>query len=67
MFPFGGTKKWDSCAVEAILIEAGGACTQMNGEPIWYDESSNDFNNANGFIGTVNTALHLQLLNKLDA
>ena len=56
-------KKWDSCALEAILSEAGGACTTMSGDAIVYND---DFNNSNGFIASANTALHSQLLNKLN-
>ena len=63
MFPFAGTKKWDSCALEAILSEAGGACSTMNGETILYNEN---FNNSNGFFATSNTALHSKLLEKFN-
>jgi len=64
MFPFAGTKKWDSCALEAILSEAGGACTTMSGDIILYND---DFNNSIGFIASANTTLHSQLLNKLNS
>ena len=32
IFPSSGTKKWDTCAPEAILVAAGGELTDIYGK-----------------------------------
>jgi 3'(2'), 5'-bisphosphate nucleotidase len=51
----GRTKKWDSCAPEAILIAAGGRLTDTLGAPIVYTEQ--DLYNRNGLVAS-NGPLH---------
>jgi 3'(2'), 5'-bisphosphate nucleotidase len=51
----GRTKKWDSCAPEAILIAAGGRLTDILGAPIVYTEE--DLYNRNGLVAS-NGPLH---------
>jgi 3'(2'), 5'-bisphosphate nucleotidase len=51
----GSTKQWDTCAPEAILREAGGALTDLWGEP--YSYNTEDVRNRNGLIAS-NSAAH---------
>ena len=48
-----GTKKWDSCAPEAVLREAGGLLTDVDGRPLHYDSAPGHVPNLNGLLGTV--------------
>jgi 3'(2'), 5'-bisphosphate nucleotidase len=51
----GRTKIWDTCAPEAILRGAGGAMTDVDGEPLVYDRE--DLYNRRGIVAS-NGALH---------
>lgn len=51
----GRTKRWDSCAPEAILTAAGGRLTDTNGEPI--DYTTPDLLNRRGLVAS-NGPLH---------
>ncbi|KAK4468259.1 hypothetical protein MN116_008102 [Schistosoma mekongi] len=37
VFPSHGTKKWDTCAPEAVLLASGGLLTDLIGQPYQYD------------------------------
>jgi 3'(2'), 5'-bisphosphate nucleotidase len=47
--------RWDACATEALVIAAGGACTQADGTP--FDYGSEQLANADGLVAT-NGLLH---------
>ncbi|KFD50586.1 hypothetical protein M514_08535 [Trichuris suis] len=49
IFVGGGTKKWDSCAAECLLYEAGGSLTDMKGQNYGYS-STVELNNATGIL-----------------
>jgi len=55
VYPGGRTKKWDSCAPEAILIAAGGRLTDTYGDPLVYTDA--DLYNAGGLVAS-NGPLH---------
>jgi 3'(2'), 5'-bisphosphate nucleotidase len=59
VYPGGRTKKWDSCAPEAILIAAGGQLTDTYGAPLSYQEP--DLNNGGGLVAS-NGPLHQLVL-----
>ncbi|CDW54648.1 pap inositol 1,4 phosphatase [Trichuris trichiura] len=49
IFTGGGTKKWDTCAAECLLYEAGGSLTDIKGQNYVYANSV-QLNNANGIL-----------------
>jgi 3'(2'), 5'-bisphosphate nucleotidase len=55
VYPGGRTKKWDSCAPEAILVAAGGRLTDTYGAPLVYTDP--DLFNAGGLVAS-NGPLH---------
>lgn len=57
------TKHWDTCAPEAILIEAGGTFTDLFGQPLRYQ--STDVRNSNGIVAT-NGAAHDKVIKTLQ-
>ncbi|MES1918667.1 3'(2'),5'-bisphosphate nucleotidase 1 [Bonamia ostreae] len=61
VFPIQGTKKWDTCAPQAILEAAGGIFTKPNGENIEY--SDENVENEEGFIATLDGE-HAQFVKK---
>ena len=63
-YPTPGTKKWDTCAPEAILNFLGGKMTDASGKPIDYSDT-NDLQNKNGLFAAVTTELHDKYLAKL--
>jgi 3'(2'), 5'-bisphosphate nucleotidase len=50
-----GTKQWDTCGPEAILVEAGGRVTDLFGQPLRYNRVRID--NRNGIVAS-NGAAH---------
>jgi 3'(2'), 5'-bisphosphate nucleotidase len=52
VFPTEGTKKWDSCAPEAVLTCAGGTITDIKGDPLNYTKSE-DVANRHGMLATA--------------
>lgn len=64
IFASAGCKKWDTCAPEAVLREAGGMLTDMLGETLTY---SHDVNKANNFgvLATAKREWHQDYLNKI--
>jgi 3'(2'), 5'-bisphosphate nucleotidase len=57
-----GTKQWDTCAPEIILIEAGGRLTDLFGQPLRYNGVRVD--NRNGIVAT-NGAAHEMVIENL--
>jgi 3'(2'), 5'-bisphosphate nucleotidase len=55
VYPGGRTKKWDSCAPEAILTAAGGRLTDTFGAPLVYTDQ--DLYNTGGLVAS-NGPLH---------
>jgi len=51
IFPSSGTKKWDTCAPEAILVAAGGELTDIYGTKLQYHATVQKLNN----FGTIAT------------
>jgi 3'(2'), 5'-bisphosphate nucleotidase len=51
----GRTKIWDTCGPEAILVAAGGRITDLDGQPLGYDET--DLYNRRGIVAS-NGPLH---------
>jgi 3'(2'), 5'-bisphosphate nucleotidase len=47
--------RWDACASEALVLAAGGACTDAHGSP--FDYRTRDLSNARGLVAT-NGRLH---------
>ncbi|CAG0878540.1 unnamed protein product [Darwinula stevensoni] len=56
-----GTKKWDTCAPEAILRAAGGILTDIHGSPLPYDRDAQHMN-ARGILASRSLELHEELL-----
>ena len=57
-----GTKRWDTCAPEAILLAAGGAVTDILGNEIQYDYNI-DYMNYTGLLVTLRN--HETFLSKI--
>jgi len=57
-----GTKQWDTCAPEVILIEAGGRLTDLFGQPLRYNGVRVD--NRNGIVAS-NGAAHEMVIENL--
>ena len=62
LHPTKGTKKWDTCAGEAILKAMGGTTTDCIGKPIQYLPSQSP-QNICGVLATMHS--HQQLLEKI--
>ena len=59
-----GTKRWDTCAPEAVLIAAGGKMTDIVGKLIEY-KFGTDYMNYNGLVATLEN--HESFLEKIPA
>ena len=59
LHPSIGTKLWDTCAPEAILVAAGGTFTDCDGRPIVYENSR--LHNERGIVAS-NGRLHEAIL-----
>jgi 3'(2'), 5'-bisphosphate nucleotidase len=57
-----GTKLWDTCAPEAILVAAGGTFSDCSGEPLVYDPSR--YHNQRGVLAS-NGRLHDRVVGAL--
>lgn len=64
VFASKGTKKWDTCAPEAILTAAGGILTDMNGNSYDYSQDA-VHENLRGVLATPQRVDHRELLNKI--
>src|SRR5438093_8298991 len=49
----GGTCQWDSCAPEAILVQAGGRMTDLYNAPLEYNR--NELRNSRGVVASSGT------------
>lgn len=58
------TKQWDTCAPEAILTEAGGRMTDLEGNAFVYNRT--DLYNRNGILAT-NGRAHDEILERVSA
>ncbi|MBT8495856.1 MAG: 3'(2'),5'-bisphosphate nucleotidase CysQ [Deltaproteobacteria bacterium] len=56
-------KTWDTCGPEALLAEAGGLLTDINGQPLRYDDE--DVGHPRGLLAS-NGKVHQAVVNKLD-
>ena len=67
LYPQRGTKKWDSCAPEAILRSAGGIVTDCLGQDIDYAASEKRFHvNWTGLLASkMNSESHMKLAQKI--
>ena len=63
LFPSLGTKKWDTCAGEAIIHSIGGRLTDILGRPIVYDGKSDNIMNSTGLL--VSMRSHDDLVAKI--
>ncbi len=64
VFPSNGTKKWDSCAGDAIVREAGGIMTDVNGALLEYSSWEN-YRNKMGLVVTMSKETHQAVLDKI--
>ncbi len=64
VYPSPGTKKWDSCAGDAIMREVGGVLTDVNGQLLRYD-SWEEYRNRLGLVVTMNRDTHKAILAKI--
>jgi 3'(2'), 5'-bisphosphate nucleotidase len=62
MHPSIGTKLWDACAPEAILVAAGGELTDFDGKPVVYDPAH--YHNDRGLLAS-NGSIHAVLAERL--
>lgn len=63
--PSVGTKKWDTCAGEAIVQAAGGLVTDLLGRPLPYETDPSKHKNKNGLIVAMHKPTHEELLSKI--
>lgn len=64
VFPSDGTKKWDTCAVDAIVRANGGLLTDVNGD--LFDYSSWDaYRNKMGLVVTMSKETHQAVLDRI--
>lgn len=64
VFPSKGTKKWDTCAGDAIVRAAGGVMTDCNGELIDYSSWEN-YHNKMGLVVTMQKEMHQTILDRI--
>jgi len=58
-FPSDGTKRWDTCAIEAIMVAAGGCLTDSYGKVIDYSSiDPTHFNNKTGVLASRTPEVH---------
>ena len=63
LHPASGTKLWDTCAPEAILVAAGGQMSDFDGQPLAYDPEHRI--NSRGIVAS-NGADHAGLVERLQ-
>ena len=64
VFPSSGTKKWDSCAGDAIIREIGGLMTDVDGNQFKYNSWDN-YQNRLGLVVSMNKDTHQAILDKI--
>ena len=67
VYPRVGTKKWDTCAGDALVHAVGGLLTDVHGEPLSYEPDPSNYRNKEGLIVTTNTILHREIIKKIPA
>lgn len=65
-YPTPGTKKWDTCAPEAILNYLGGKMTDSEGNDIDY-ANTEELHNKKGVFAAVTAEMHKKYLDKLHS
>lgn len=65
VFPSRGTKRWDTCAGDAIARAAGGVFTDIHGNDILYDCPKNQAVNETGLLVTMDEDLHKKIISKI--
>ena len=64
VFPNPGTKKWDTCAGDAIVRAAGGLMTDINGKRFDYS-NWDSYQNKMGLVVTMCKETHQTIINKI--
>ena len=64
VFPSDGTKKWDTCAADAIVRANGGLLTDVNGDTLDYS-SWDTYRNKMGLVVTMSRETHEAVLNRI--
>ena len=64
LFPSPGTKKWDTCAPEAILVAMGGCLSDIHGNQIDYSPNVKH-PNSGGVLATINKDWQENFLSKV--
>ncbi len=65
LYPQPGTKRWDTCAPEAILRELGGVLTDKDGLDIVYRRTGDMLNTS--LIACLDPALHKRVIGNLKS
>ena len=65
IYPKLGTKKWDTCAGDALVHAVGGLLTDVHGKPLSYEPDPSKYPNREGVIVTTNTKLHEEIVKKM--
>ena len=60
-----GTKKWDTCATDALLKEAGGYLTDLHGRTLSYEADLSNYYNNQGLVVTRDKGRHEEILAKI--
>jgi 3'(2'), 5'-bisphosphate nucleotidase len=63
LYPCAGTKRWDTCAPEAILRELGGVMTDKDGHNIQYRKTGDMLNTS--LIASLDRQLHKRVIENL--
>jgi len=66
VFASAGSKRWDTCAPEAILRELGGELTDMYGNRYNYEKTVAP-NNSKGVLGTTFANDHSEYVQKVSS
>lgn len=64
VFASPGSKRWDTCAPEAILLAMGGELTDMNGNHYNYSKNT-QYSNSKGVLGTAKGVDHSWYLKRV--
>lgn len=65
VYPSVGTKKWDTCAGEALLLAVGGKLTNVHGQYLSYNGDPKHIMNSEGIIVTMRA--HDDLIAKIPS
>lgn len=64
VFASNGSKRWDTCAPEAVLRSMGGELTDVFGKPIEYCSRSS-YQNYLGIVASVDGAIHKKVIDSI--